>query len=519
MSITQISRITHRKGVNENLPQLAVGELGWSVDTRQLYIGNGGDSAPTVENIEILTENTNFLATFDNYTYEGSAVGYTAVTGVDALSPITRTLQSKLDDAVNVRDYGAVGDGTTDDTAAINRALTDLYTRSTSTQARRALKFPAGVYNVLASAIAVPSYATLIGDGHGASIIRRTDATGPVVQTADSLAQTGANIGGAGATAPTNISFINMGFEAALDTDVVLVDQASNVIFHNCVFSGNKSTLSTDFGTGKACVLVESTATYVSTAIRFDSCTFNNQNMAVIVDDEAKGIMITGCRFDNLYRGVVIGENGAGNFPAGVFVTNSLFDNIHSEGVYFWAGATNNGTCFNHFDDVGNSGAGVGSPVTAVVRFAAGSCVSTGDTFVRPITASVDQIVDSSGEGYTVSPQRVTHGRYSREIATQATLVDNTAAPASTGITFSDTLELAVEIEYRIERSATLRTGVLRVTHSSVSQQLSDDYDENNGATGVVFSLTNVAGVTTLAYTTTPTGTDATLTYSIKKIL
>ena len=41
MAIVQISQITNRKGINSNLPQLAGAELGWSTDTRQLYIGNG----------------------------------------------------------------------------------------------------------------------------------------------------------------------------------------------------------------------------------------------------------------------------------------------------------------------------------------------------------------------------------------------------------------------------------------------------------------------------------------------
>lgn len=57
MSIVQISQIKHRRGTSENLPQLASAELGWSVDTQQLYIGNGTleEGAPEVGNTEILT--------------------------------------------------------------------------------------------------------------------------------------------------------------------------------------------------------------------------------------------------------------------------------------------------------------------------------------------------------------------------------------------------------------------------------------------------------------------------------
>ena len=37
---------------------------------------------------------------------------------------ITRLIDSKLQDTVSVKDFGAVGDGTTDDTAAFNAAWT-----------------------------------------------------------------------------------------------------------------------------------------------------------------------------------------------------------------------------------------------------------------------------------------------------------------------------------------------------------------------------------------------------------
>ena len=58
MAVIQISKIQVRRGLQENLPQLASGEMGWSVDERRLYIGNGTlvEGAPTVGITEILTE-------------------------------------------------------------------------------------------------------------------------------------------------------------------------------------------------------------------------------------------------------------------------------------------------------------------------------------------------------------------------------------------------------------------------------------------------------------------------------
>jgi len=58
MAIVQISKIQNRRGLNQDLPQLAAGELGWSIDTRQLYIGNGTrtEGAPAEGHTEILTE-------------------------------------------------------------------------------------------------------------------------------------------------------------------------------------------------------------------------------------------------------------------------------------------------------------------------------------------------------------------------------------------------------------------------------------------------------------------------------
>ena len=122
MAILQISRITQRKGLAQDLPEpLAGAELGWAIDDRRLYIGNGTveDGAPTVGNTEVLTEFSDLLSYTTGYTYAGDAAGYTVQTGPTTGSPITQSLQNRLDSLAIVTDFGATGDGVTDDTNAI----------------------------------------------------------------------------------------------------------------------------------------------------------------------------------------------------------------------------------------------------------------------------------------------------------------------------------------------------------------------------------------------------------------
>ena len=195
MAIVQISQITNRLGLNADLPQLAGAELGWSTDTRQLYIGNGTleQGAPVIGNTEILTEFSDILNLAASYTYQGTAAGYTVQTGPTPGSPVTQSLQSWMDQWASVKDFGAKGDGLTDDTAAINRALFQLYCRQVNPQIRRSLFFPAGVY-VISSSILIPPYAMLYGEGINSSIIQMKASNGIgtyVAEITDSFQQTG----------------------------------------------------------------------------------------------------------------------------------------------------------------------------------------------------------------------------------------------------------------------------------------------------------------------------------------
>ncbi|MBJ7418541.1 MAG: hypothetical protein JHC88_24335, partial [Niveispirillum sp.] len=82
---------------------------------------------------------------------------------------VTRAVADKLRDVVTVRDFGAVGDGVTDDTGAILAALA----------AHRSVFLPAGTYRT--SAPIVLSYGqTLYGEGEGSVIQARAAAYDPV---------------------------------------------------------------------------------------------------------------------------------------------------------------------------------------------------------------------------------------------------------------------------------------------------------------------------------------------------
>ena len=107
MAIVQISQIKHRRGTNETLPQLASAELGWSVDTRQLYIGNGTleEGAPEVGNTEILTQYSN-IAGITKYTQTitNNTTANIAELVFDSTDPsiiITYSLEREHTDLVN----------------------------------------------------------------------------------------------------------------------------------------------------------------------------------------------------------------------------------------------------------------------------------------------------------------------------------------------------------------------------------------------------------------------------------
>lgn len=106
MAIVQISQIQVRRGLNQDLPQLAGGEMGWSVDTQQLYIGNGtiAEGAPETGVTEILTQYSmleftlNFSSNLANLAANVSTLSNT----VANVSPTTYSLSLNASSSGNI---------------------------------------------------------------------------------------------------------------------------------------------------------------------------------------------------------------------------------------------------------------------------------------------------------------------------------------------------------------------------------------------------------------------------------
>lgn len=528
MPIVTISRIQHRRGDRTDLPQLASAELGWAIDTQQLYVGNGAltEGAPEVGNTEILTEHTDLFSKLSSYIYK-SNTDYEVVTGTSGNQPISRTLQQRLDDVVSVKAFGAVGDGVTNDTAAINRALYQLYVANTNTpENRTTLYFPAGTYIVSGAVIKIPSYASILGDGPDKSIIKQIDNSQLYcAQFADNLNQVYPSIGNNGATLPRYITVSNITFQTLADQSVFRVDSASHCDFDQVKFVGTYENLDVTPEFTASVELIGNAAADCH-SITFKNCEMTNNFNGILCDDDYTHVVVDSCKFIQLNQGIVLGENTSGTGtsvigPRGVRVVNSYFDQIDNEGLYVYSPVTGILSAFNTFRDVGTSSQGVETTlsVTSCIIFKTAGNMSIGDIFLR--TAQDNPNVDNDllgsavfvpGTGYQYGAMTVT------DVDSNLVLGNNTVTATSTGISFLVTNETAAEITYKVTRNDKIRTGTIRFSGNTTAVSMDEDFTENNGSVGITFSMSLSGSIATLKYTSTNTGINSTMQYSIKTI-
>ena len=143
------------------------------------YAANGTYDL-VVSKIGYLTVTISAIELDDLLAPSGSnSVGYLPA-GIGA---VATTVQTKLRESVSVKDFGAVGDGTTDDTAAIQAAITAV--KNTSKE----LFFPAGSYRVTSSLVMDAVGMSFIGAGGGGNARSSTGSAG-VVGTGSNVSAT-----------------------------------------------------------------------------------------------------------------------------------------------------------------------------------------------------------------------------------------------------------------------------------------------------------------------------------------
>lgn len=122
------------------------------------------------------------------YTDLGAPTGASRVGFRAAGSSVTRTVQDKLRDVVSVKDFGALGDGATDDTAAFLSAIASVKVTGA------ALHLPAGTYRISSTLAAGRIFSNqqlrIFGDGSDLTKLQATASlTGPVLEVgAESVA-------------------------------------------------------------------------------------------------------------------------------------------------------------------------------------------------------------------------------------------------------------------------------------------------------------------------------------------
>lgn len=524
MPIVSISKLQHRYGLSENLPQLSAAEIGWAIDSRRLYIGNGpvSEGAPEIGNTEILTEHSDILNISDIYEYVGEPAGYTHITGVDANNPVLRTLQNKLDDVVSVRDFGAKGDGTTDDTAAINRALFQLFCRESNTEIRRALYFPAGTYIV--DTVKFPTYAKIIGDGKNSSIIRsKLDGSDAAFYLSDSRHQITVNIGLSGATLPSFIDFYDITLQRDTDGDVLQMNSASNINFSRVGFVGNQENPISVGLSFPSCVKIFSTAVNQSHNIYFDGCDFVNNNFGMVIDDDMQNITFNAGLVKNLFKGFKIGEiTGSSSAstvgPRAVKITNSLFDDVHDSGIHVYQSSSVT-SAFNYYRDVANAGFGVTNPFAPVIIFETGSNSSIHDIFDRTNTHALTQPkVASTSQNYITDPtDRTFHGKRKQSAGILQELNNNSSG--SIIVARNVTAAEGVVISYRLTRFGENRTGIIKLgAKTDGTIEIAEDFATTLDDLGVDFDGSFVSNNINLTYTVSNDTDPAELYYTVEQI-
>lgn len=484
MAIVQISRIQHRRGRKQSglgLPQLASGELGWAIDTQELYIGNGSvsEGAPYVGNTQILTEHTNLFDFVKTYAYKRSD-GYIQ-TGSNQGMPVIRSLQDRLDDIVHARAFGANGDGS-DQTQQLQRAIDQLYLNPANKgvpQSRVELVIDPGQYTI-SSTLYIPPFATIRGSGINKTIIENTSSNA-VFTTVNEYSTIGNH--DVESTNDFNLQARNINISG------MTLKTSAGIDLKSCRDSSFADIeISGEWQAGNA-VDVDSYGMRLSNFSSVITCknnVFSNVSAkrlsyGIVSDDDVNNNVFCDCTLDTLYKAVVFGKNtvlgtlGQQTGPQNNIFENSVFDNVYGSAITIHAGQYNISRN-NRFYSVGNHSGTSANAKEPIIKFYTLSNQSLQDWFQRTNELSFDPtflvnfpyVPEISGPsitkiGHTHQVKISEYGEYAKLIKLPA----------------DDVTAYSIDYIYKSPREEAYRSGTIEliVDPNKNEYAFSDDYE------------------------------------------
>ena len=408
MAVVQISKIQIRRGQKNSssgVPQLSSAELAWAVDTQELYIGNGAvsEGAPYVGNTKILTEHDNILELANSYTFASDDPAVT-------LSR-PRTLLGKIDEIqVSVADFGAVGDGSTNNVTPFQNALTELF-RNADPNYKKTLFVPNGEYKFLGD-LEIPSNAIIRGETKSGAILNLDTANIRfITSTGDGL------INFSSSNRPENVEMSNLTIKRSSGQTVITGMKNSSfdrVVWEGEYFLGNTvPSLATE---SSAVFWVNDVSRIKVDNITFKDCEFNSNSISIkcsqttILDTSIK---IEHCKFfvndTSIYVNGVAGQGNIWN------IQDSYFEEIATSAFYSTNGT---GTKIQRcdFKKCGNGINLPSNPSSSIVSFGESKDnIVTGCTSDRQQLAMVttSELTDAVSEVYNSDYTQIVNRNYS----------------------------------------------------------------------------------------------------------
>jgi hypothetical protein len=514
VAVVQISRIQVRRGKKgtSNIPQLASGEIGWAVDSQELYIGNGSvsEGAPQVGNTKILTAADSIFEISSSYEYK-SGVSYIQ-TGATAKVPTTSSLQKRLDYDVYVANFGAEHDTSVIQTPALQRAIDNIFLNTKSSPENRyVLHLAPGMYKI-DNSLKIPPYTTLKGAGKDKTIIEQT-TNNPIFVTINGSSTVGnydTTTALTAANQATNIEISDMTLQyhnAATNIYNTAIDLQSSLYGR---FSNLKIKAHWD-GDGVQANSIAINLKSFSASIRskdnlFENCDIEGFCYGVNSSYDIEDNSFRDFTFKTLLIGVRLGNGmpavdytdatdladklgqGEAYGPNNTLIENSTFKEIFAQAFVVDKGFRNT-SLNNKYYDVGNDGGTSANVTTSVIKFVTAGNHTLNDYFQRTedLSYGSDYVTVSDTGGNNWDSDTVEYLPEVEGIATFANTTVHSVTPVNTAGNWATAFRLPadrsksyeLQYHYNSDNVNGARHGTLNVLLDKENNNISvtDDFE------------------------------------------